>query len=70
MATNLFGNKVVHFKLYKDSAQVVARRSPKNLYSLARVTFEAHAINDQSDAGGFIKLNALRLRLTVRHNRR
>jgi len=38
-------------------------RSPKSLYSLAHVTFEEDQVYDQRDAEGFIKLNALRLRL-------
>src|SRR5216683_2015605 len=50
-------------KLYKGSARVVGRQSPKSLYSLAHVTFEEDAVYDQRDAEGFIKLNALRLRL-------
>ena len=54
---------VVRLKLYKGSARVVGRKSPKSLYSLAHVTFEADQVYDQRDAEGFIKLNALRLRL-------
>jgi argininosuccinate synthase len=53
----------VRLKLYKGSVRVVGRRSPKSLYSLAHVTFEADQVYDQRDAQGFIKLNALRLRL-------
>jgi argininosuccinate synthase len=53
----------VRLKLYKGSARVVGRRSPKSLYSLAHVTFEEDQVYDQRDAEGFIKLNALRLRL-------
>ena len=37
-----------------------------SLYSLAHVTFEADQVYDQRDAEGFIKLNALRLRLMKR----
>ena len=54
---------VVRLKLYKGSARVVGRRSPKSLYSLAHVTFEEDVVYDQRDAEGFIRLNALRLRL-------
>jgi argininosuccinate synthase len=50
-------------KLYKGSASVVGRKSPKSLYSLAHVTFEEDQVYNQRDAEGFIKLNALRLRL-------
>jgi len=57
---------VVRVKLYKGAAHVVGRRSPRSLYSLAHVTFEEDAVYDQRDAEGFIKLNALRLRLAAR----
>jgi argininosuccinate synthase len=57
---------VVRLKLYKGSVAVVGRRSPKSLYSQAHVTFEEDAVYDQRDAEGFIKLNALRLRLAAR----
>ncbi|HEX7969232.1 MAG TPA: argininosuccinate synthase [Stellaceae bacterium] len=53
----------VRLKLYKGLARVVGRKSPNSLYSLAHVTFEADQVYDQRDAEGFIKLNALRLRL-------
>ena len=56
----------VRLKLYKGSLRVVGRKSPKSLYSLAHVTFEADQVYDQRDAAGFIKLNALRLRLLKR----
>jgi len=54
---------VVRFKLYKGSASVIGRRSPKSIYSEAHVTFEEDTVYDQRDAEGFIKLNALRLRI-------
>jgi argininosuccinate synthase len=60
---------VVRLKLYKGSVSVVGRRSPKSLYSQAHVTFEEDAVYDQRDAEGFIKLNALRLRLAARLGR-
>lgn len=50
-------------KLYKGNAVVVGRKSPNSLYSEEIATFEADTVYDQSDASGFIKLNALRLRL-------
>ena len=59
---------VVRLKLYKGSATVVGRKSPKSLYSQAHVTFEEDAVYDQRDAEGFIKLNALRLRLAARRS--
>ena len=60
---------VVRLKLYKGSAGVVGRQSPKSLYSLGHVTFEEDAVYNQRDAEGFIKLNALRLRLAARRDR-
>jgi len=59
----------VKVKLYKGSASVVGRASPYSLYSMAHVTFEEDAVYDQKDAEGFIKLNALRLRLLSRRNK-
>jgi argininosuccinate synthase len=56
----------VRLKLYKGSASIVGRKSPRSLYSLAHVTFEEDQVYDQRDAEGFIKLNALRLRLLKR----
>ncbi|HKF74449.1 MAG TPA: argininosuccinate synthase [Stellaceae bacterium] len=53
----------VRLKLYRGFARVVGRKSPKSLYSLAHVTFEEDQVYDQRDAEGFIRLNALRLRL-------
>ena len=54
----------VRVKLYKGSARTVARWSDHSLYSEAHVTFEDDAgAYDQKDAAGFIRLNALRLRL-------
>ncbi len=53
----------VRLKLYKGNVIVQGRKSPHSLYSLAHVTFEEDAVYDQHDAQGFIKLNALRLRL-------
>ena len=56
----------VRVKCYKGQARVVGRKSPKSLYSLAHVTFEEDAgAYNQRDAEGFIKLNALRLRLAA-----
>ncbi|NNL88975.1 MAG: argininosuccinate synthase [Marinicaulis sp.] len=59
----------VDLKLYKGSADVVARRSDNTIYSEAHVTFEEDAVYDQKDAEGFIKLNALRLKLLARRNK-
>ena len=56
-------NGSVRLKLYKGAIQTVGRTSLDSLYSLEHVTFEEDAVYDQRDAEGFIKLNALRLRL-------
>jgi argininosuccinate synthase len=45
---------------------VVGRQSPHSLYDDALATFEADTVYDQRDAEGFIKLNALRLRVLGR----
>ncbi|MBV9633964.1 MAG: argininosuccinate synthase [Methylobacteriaceae bacterium] len=61
----------VRLKLYKGSAFVVGRESPHSLYDQDLVTFEEGAVAyDQSDAAGFIKLNALRLRTLAKRDRR
>jgi len=60
----------VRVKCYKGHARVVGRKSPKSLYSLAHVTFEEdQGAYNQRDAEGFIKLNALRLRLGARRDK-
>jgi argininosuccinate synthase len=54
----------VRLKLYKGNVIVTGRQSPNSLYSMKHVTFEEdQGAYDQFDAQGFIKLNALRLRL-------
>jgi len=50
-------------KLYKGNCIVVGRRSPCSLYSEEFATFERDSVYNQRDAEGFIKLNALRLRM-------
>ena len=61
----------VRLKLYKGLARTVGRWSEHSLYSEEHVTFEDDAgAYDQKDAAGFIKLNALRLRLIAMRNRR
>ena len=55
---------VVRIKIYKGNAAVVGRSSEQSLYSLEHVTFEEDSVYDQTDAEGFIKINALRLRLS------
>jgi len=53
----------VRLKLYKGSCVVVGRKSPHSLYRPEFATFEAEEVYNQKDAGGFINLNALRLKL-------
>ncbi len=62
---------VVRLKLYKGSVSVIGRESPHSLYAMKVVTFEDdQGAYDQRDAEGFIKLNALRLRLGALAGRR
>jgi argininosuccinate synthase len=58
----------VRMKLYKGNATVVGRSSPYSLYRQDYVTFEKDSVYNQKDAEGFIKLNALRLRLLAARN--
>jgi argininosuccinate synthase len=61
----------VRMKLYKGGVHITGRKSPNSLYSEKVVTFEDDAgAYDQRDAEGFIKLNALRLRLLGRRDGR
>jgi argininosuccinate synthase len=53
----------VRLKLYKGNVTVTGRKSPGSLYDQDMATFEEDSVYDQKDAEGFIKLNALRLRL-------
>jgi argininosuccinate synthase len=57
-------------KLYKGAAYVAGRRSERTLYDPAFATFEAEQVYDQSDATGFIRLNALRLRIRSARDRK
>ena len=57
-------NGVVRVKLYKGNVIITGRQSPNSLYNADLVTFEEGAVDyDHSDAHGFIRLNALRLRV-------
>src|SRR5580692_6229881 len=61
----------VRVKLYKGNVTVIGRTSPYSLYDQELVTFEEGAVAyDHRDAAGFIKLNALRLRVNARRDRR
>jgi len=61
----------VKVKLYKGNCMVVGRKSPYSLYHADYASFEADQVYKQKDAEGFIRLNALRLRLralTAKHS--
>jgi argininosuccinate synthase len=58
----------VRLKLYKGNCIVVGRKSPKSIYHPELATFEAEKIYNQKDAEGFIKLNALRLKVKAMLN--
>ncbi len=61
----------VRVKLYKGNISIVGRTSPWSLYDQDLVTFEEGKVAyDHRDAAGFIKLNALRLRVAARRDRR
>ncbi|NLY16178.1 MAG: argininosuccinate synthase [Gammaproteobacteria bacterium] len=63
-------NGVVRLKLYKGNIMVVGRKSDDSLFDSAVATFEDDAgAYDQKDAAGFIKLNALRLRIAASKGR-
>ena len=68
--TQTFVNGDVRLKLYKGNVTVVGRRSEDSLFDESIATFEDDAgAYDQSDAEGFIKLNALRLRIAASKGR-
>ena len=54
---------IVRLKIYKGNTIVVGRKSDKSLYSEDLATFEEDEVYNQADATGFIKLNALRLKM-------
>jgi len=56
-------NGTVRLKLYKGNCIPVGRKSEQSLYSESFATFEEDEVYNQSDAAGFIRLNALRLRI-------
>jgi argininosuccinate synthase len=63
-------NGDVRLKLYKGSVSVVGRRSEDSLFDEKIATFEDDAgAYDQKDAAGFIKLNALRMRIAAKKGR-
>jgi argininosuccinate synthase len=68
-ATQTHVTGTARLKLYKGSVQVAGRKSPRSLYRTDYVTFEKDEVYDQADAAGFIRLNALRLRLRAMRDR-
>ena len=56
-------------KLFKGSCQVVGRKAPHSLYMHDFATFEEESVFDQADSTGFIRVNALRLRIHAMRNR-
>jgi argininosuccinate synthase len=50
--------------------QIVGRKAPRSLYRTDIVTFEADDVYDQTDAKGFIRLNALRMRIRAELQRK
>ena len=69
-ASQSFVNGEVRLRLYKGTVQVLGRRSDDSLFDPTIATFEDDAgAYDQRDAAGFIKLNALRLRIAAKAGR-
>jgi argininosuccinate synthase len=65
------GHRPVRVKLYKGNVAVIGRTSRYSLYDQDLVTFEEGKVAyDHRDAGGFIKLNALRLRVLAKRDKR
>jgi argininosuccinate synthase len=60
---------VVRLKLYKGNCIIVGRKSEKSLYMKDFATFDKDTVYQQKDAGGFIRLNALRLRIRAMMNK-
>ena len=69
-SSQTYVNVVVRLKLYKGNVSVVGRQSPNSLFDSSIATFEDDAgAYDQKDAAGFIKLNALRMRIAAQKGR-
>ena len=69
--SQLYVNGLVRLKLYKGNVIVVGRQSDDSLFDEDIATFEDDAgAYDQADAAGFIKLNALRLRIAAQKGRK
>ncbi len=61
--SQIFVDGIVRLSLYKGNVEVLGRESKNSLYSKEIATFESDELYNQNDAHGFIKLNALRLKL-------
>ena len=61
--SQIYVNGIVKLKVYKGNVIVLGRKSNSSIYSSKMATFERDDIYNQKDAEGFIKLNALRLKL-------
>jgi argininosuccinate synthase len=69
--SQLYVNGDVRLKLYKGNVEVVGRRSDDTLFDEHIATFEDDAgAYDQADAAGFIKLNALRMKIAASKGRK
>ena len=69
-SSQTYVNGTVRLKLYKGNVTVVGRQSPNSLFDSSIATFEDDAgAYDQKDAAGFIKLNALRMRIAAQKGR-
>jgi len=62
-------NGVVKLKLYKGNCLPVGRKSDQSLYQESYATFEEDDVFNQADAGGFIRLNSLRMRIQAEQKR-
>ncbi|MEK7313679.1 MAG: argininosuccinate synthase, partial [Deltaproteobacteria bacterium] len=60
----------IKVKLYKGNVTVCARKSPVSLYHPDYATFEEDTVYNQKDAEGFIKINALRLKIKAMTGRK
>jgi argininosuccinate synthase len=60
---------VARLQLYKGNVTVTGRKARNSLYNPEYSTFEADKVYNQADADGFIKLNALRLKLSTYRDR-
>jgi argininosuccinate synthase len=62
-------NGTARVKLHRGTCTVTGRKAPRSLYRPDFATFEAESVYDQADATGFIRLNALRLRIAALRDR-